>query len=242
MKVALVLVVLLAAACSNGGGNAVPKAVSASWLAKWCQAQPGISRNDLVSLMGPPTSAHPTQMTWSDDHYAFYAFLEEDGATVRQLDINKASLSDAEKAALPCRDARSHRDTPEQASAPPSNDRPACEIVTQETMSAILGKAVAAQSDGRSKCVYKPTDASFPYAEFSLDRGDGAAGMAGAGFAGKSQPGLTNPYDGIGDQAVAVGPALFIRTGDDLMTIVLSGVNDRRAAAKKVFDAAKAGM
>jgi hypothetical protein len=41
---------------------------------------------------------------------------------------------------------------------------------------------------------------------------------------------------------VAVGPALFIRTGDDLMTIVLSGVNDRPAAAKKIFDAARGAM
>jgi hypothetical protein len=53
---------------------------------------------------------------------------------------------------------------------------------------------------------------------------------------------MVNPYDGIGDKAVSVGPALFIRTGDDLVTIVLSGVSDRPTLARKIFDTAKAGM
>ena len=63
--------------------------------------------------------------------------------------------------------------------------------------------------------------------------------MAGAGFAGKHEPGLTSPYDGIGDQAVAAGPALFIRTGDDLVTLVFSGVKDPRTVARKILETAK---
>jgi hypothetical protein len=66
--------------------------------------------------------------------------------------------------------------------------------------------------------------------------------MAGVGMAGRHEPGLASPYAGIGDQAAAVGPALFIRTGDDLVTIVFSGVDDTTGAAKKIFDTAKAKM
>lgn len=55
-------------------------------------------------------------------------------------------------------------------------------------------------------------------------------------------PGLTNPYDGIGDQAAAVGPALMIRIGEDLVTIVFSGVSEAPAKAKHIFETAKARM
>jgi hypothetical protein len=66
--------------------------------------------------------------------------------------------------------------------------------------------------------------------------------MAGIGMATQQEPGLTSPYDGIGDQAVAVGPALMIRTGEDLVTILFSGVEDAPVAARKIFDTAKAKM
>jgi hypothetical protein len=66
--------------------------------------------------------------------------------------------------------------------------------------------------------------------------------MASAGLMGRREPGLTNPYDGIGDQAAAVGPALMIRTGEDLMTIVFTGVIDAPAKAKRIFATAKARM
>jgi hypothetical protein len=55
--------------------------------------------------------------------------------------------------------------------------------------------------------------------------------MTAMGMMGKHEPGLTNPYDGIGDQAATVGPALMIRTGEDLVTIV-----------KRIFETAKARM
>jgi hypothetical protein len=66
--------------------------------------------------------------------------------------------------------------------------------------------------------------------------------MKGMGIAEEHEPGITSPYDGIGDQAAAVGPALMIRTGEDLVTIVFSGVTDAPAAAKRIFDTAKAKM
>jgi hypothetical protein len=211
--------VVVASGCSHGGGTSGSSQAAATWPGKWCQAQPGITKDQLVGIMGTPTRASPASMTWSDDHYQFNAFLEDDGTTIRQLDTNEYSYTAAEKASEPCKSIRSKRGMEEQAqmqaqAASPMN-RPACELVSQEKMSAILGSPVVASASGRDKCVYtaqsgKPT----PYVEFSYDIGDGAAGMAGAGFAGSSQKGLTNNLEGIGDQAVAAGPALFIRTGD----------------------------
>jgi hypothetical protein len=61
-------------------------------------------------------------------------------------------------------------------------------------------------------------------------------------MAEQHEPGLASPYDGIGDQAAAVGPALMIRTGEDLVTIVFGGVSDAPASAKKIFDTAKPRM
>ncbi len=243
--ISVMVMAVIAAGCSHEGGGSASSGAAAGWPARWCQAQPGITRDQLVSIMGAPTNSLPTQMSWSNDHYQFNAFLEDDG-TVRQLDTNEYSYSAAEKASEPCRSIRSRRAMLEQAqaaqqAASPMN-HPACELVSQDKMSAILGSPVTAAASGRDKCIYTAQGGkSTPYVEFSYDVGDGAVGMAGAGFAGKSQPGVANPLDGLGDQAFAAGPALFIRTGDDLATIVLSGVSDRSTVAKKILEAAKGG-
>jgi hypothetical protein len=116
---------LMVAGCSGGSGTSASQGAAAgaaaTWPTNWCQAQPGISKEQLVSIMGQPTHAFPTQMSWSDQHYQFNAFLEQDG-TVKQLDINMASLSDAEKAALKCGQVRTQRSMAAmaaQSSAPP---------------------------------------------------------------------------------------------------------------------------
>jgi len=49
---------------------------------------------------------------------------------------------------------------------------------------------------------------------------------------------MVTPYDGLGDQAGSAGPLLMIRTGDDLVTLVFTGVSDQSAAARKIFDTA----
>ena len=229
------------------GANALPSSPinPSAWPVMWCQAQPGMSKAQLVGVMGQPTTDFTTGMTWSDHHYQFNAFLEQNG-TVKQLDINLASLTDAEKAALQCQRTRTLRS---MAARPPAhktgvatNDRPACEIVSQAEMSTILAAPVIAQSSGQSRCIYKTISAGGPHVEFTIDRGDGAAAMSGAGYAGKRDHGLANPFSGIGDQAVAVGPALLIRTADDLVMLVFSGVSNTPAAARKIFEAAKAKM
>lgn len=110
-------------------------------------------------------------------------------------------------------------------------------------MSAILGTPVVAvandRSSGKTECVYDVASGIGPHVEFSVDWGGGEAAMTAMGMMGQLEPGITNPYSGIGDQAAAVGPALMIRTGEDLVNLVFSGVADVPAKAKEIFDTAK---
>ncbi len=122
----------------------------------------------------------------------------------------------------------------------------ACELVNEAEMSRILGGAVVAQnndhSNGKTECIYNAANGISPYAQLSVEWGSGAGAMTGVGILGQAEPGIASPYEGIGDQAVAVGPALMIRTGEDLMTIVFSGVDDIPPKAKLILETAKARM
>ena len=62
------------------------------------------------------------------------------------------------------------------------------------------------------------------------------------GAAGQPAKAPSPSADGIGDQAIAVGPALMIKTGDDLVKLIFTGVDDAPVKAKKIFDTAKARM
>jgi hypothetical protein len=244
MKSALIgfLPAVLIVGCSGSATTAIPQSVADAWPLKWCQAEPGMPKEQLVSIMGQPTSTSAEHMSWSAHQYQFNSFLDPDG-TVRQLDINLYSLSDAEKSALKCGDVRTRKSMVARTVSKPAREMPdVCTLVSDAEMSAILGTAVVTKAVSRSKCIYKPSSRMSPYVEFSVDWGDGEAAMSGVGFAEQHEPGLTSPYAGIGDQAVAVGPALMIRTGEDLVTLVFSGVSDAPATAKKIFDTAKAKM
>ncbi|MCX7041480.1 MAG: hypothetical protein NT117_02065 [Gammaproteobacteria bacterium] len=122
----------------------------------------------------------------------------------------------------------------------------ACDMVTASEMSAIVGGEVAAQpnegSSGKTECIYTAVKGISPYVELSVEWGEGELAMKSAGAMSQVEPGITSPYDGIGDQAISVGTSLMIRTGPDLMTITFSGVDNAPAAAKKIFDTAKARM
>jgi hypothetical protein len=121
----------------------------------------------------------------------------------------------------------------------------ACEMVTEAEMSSILGVAVTAKdlthSSGETDCKWS-TASGFPAVELEVDWGDGEVAMRASAMMNKREPGITSPYDGLGDQAIAVGPALMIQTGEDLMKMVFTGVTDAPAKAKKIFTAAKARM
>jgi hypothetical protein len=133
------------------------------------------------------------------------------------------------------------------AAPPPAKPRAtACDMVTEAEMSSILGGAVVAKnndhSNGKTECIYTAAEGVSPYAELSVDWGSGEGAMTAMGMMNQKEPGIADPYEGIGDQAAAVGPTLMIRTGDDLMTIVFSGVTDVPAKAKRIFETAKARM
>jgi hypothetical protein len=132
------------------------------------------------------------------------------------------------------------------AAKTPHSSTPACELVTAAEMSAIVGAPVTGTAedhpDSSTKCTYKPASGIAPSVEFTVTWGDGFTAMQGMGLAGSREHGLVTPYDDIGDQAGAAGPLVLIRTGDDLVTLVLSGVSDAPAVAKKIFDTAKPRM
>jgi hypothetical protein len=131
---------------------------------------------------------------------------------------------------------------PSAKAAEPSKQASACEMVTQSEMSAILGEAVAAKdtthSAGETACTYS-APSGLPTVQLAVDWGEGEAAMGAYAMLNRNEPGIGSPYDGVGDQAVALGPALMIRTGDDLMKLIFSGVDDAPAKAKKIFQTAK---
>jgi hypothetical protein len=131
---------------------------------------------------------------------------------------------------------------PSAKAAEPSKQASACEMVTQSEMSAILGETVAAKdtthSAGETACAYS-APSGLPTVQLAVDWGEGEAAMGAYAMLNRNEPGIGSPYDGVGDQAVALGPALMIRTGDDLMKLIFSGVDDAPAKAKKIFQTAK---
>jgi len=249
MIVGVVLAVMTATAAAgrSAGDPQVSQSTADKWPVKWCQAQPGNTREEIVAIMGAPTNSSPTTMTWSAHQYQFNAFFDSNGK-IRQLDINPYSLSPAEQAALPCDKIRTRATVARaaaRAAAKPARTLPApCALVSEAEMSAILGAKMIAEPrpGGATECNYKPAAGVSPAVKLSVDWGDGRIAMASAGMMNRREPGLTSPYDGIGDQAAAVGPALMIRTGEDLVTIVFTGVSGAPAKAKRIFETAKARM
>jgi len=122
----------------------------------------------------------------------------------------------------------------------------ACAMVTPAEMSTILGSSVVAEphenGSNETECIYKGASPHTPYVEFTVNRGDGEGAMTAQAMLGQQQAGLTHAYPGIGDQAYAVGPELMIRNGDDLVTLLVIGVNDAPATVKRIFDTAKPRM
>ncbi|MEO5623011.1 MAG: hypothetical protein ABIO74_04670 [Dokdonella sp.] len=122
----------------------------------------------------------------------------------------------------------------------------ACVLVSAQEMSSILGSEVqAAAHEGsvdKTECIYKPAERVSPYVEITVEWGEGEDAMAAMGTRVHSEPESSNPYAGIGDQSVAIGTALMIRTGKDLVTITFSGVDDAPAKAKMIFATAKPRM
>ena len=116
----------------------------------------------------------------------------------------------------------------------------ACQLVTASEMAAILGTEVGTAADDRgiqTKCTYEPAQAELggPFAELQVNWGDGHASMAGAGAMKPQLGAVMDDLDGLGDQATSVGPMTMIRRGEDLITLVVSGVPDNTAAIKGIY-------
>src|SRR3954466_3091382 len=106
MRLLLLAVAGLSVGCSGAGdGGSVRRTVADGWSTKWCQAAPGNAKEQLSGIMGPATSTTDTTLMWAAYEYQFNAFLDPDG-TVRQLDVNTHSLSDAQQAAVTCEKIR----------------------------------------------------------------------------------------------------------------------------------------
>jgi hypothetical protein len=122
--------------------------------------------------------------------------------------------------------------------APEPKQSTACEMVTAAEMAVLLGGSVTAQAgptNGQTSCIYKPVSDSGPAAELKIEWGSGEGGMLGAGLANSQEPGLADPLAGLGDRAVSMGPAIMIKRGDDLVTILLSGVDDRMPPVRGIY-------
>ena len=131
---------------------------------------------------------------------------------------------------------------PAVKAAEPSKQASACEMVTQSEMSAILGVAITAQdtthSAGETACTYS-APSGFPTVQLEVDWGDGEVAMSAFAMLKRGEPRIGNAYEGLGDQAVAVGPTLMIRTGEDLVKLVFTGVDDAPTKARKIFQTAQ---
>jgi hypothetical protein len=107
------------AGCSSGGTPTVAQGVPGlpatsvpapgivkDWVVKWCEAQPGISKAQLVTIMGKPTEASDGQSSrWQGYGWQFNAFYDTAG-NAQQLDVNEYGLSSVDRASLSCETTR----------------------------------------------------------------------------------------------------------------------------------------
>ena len=115
--------------------------------------------------------------------------------------------------------------------------RTTCERLSAEQMSAILGTPVNAEATSSSECSYLPKDGSgMPMAQLAIDLGSAEAAMTASGMLGQMEPGMTNPYEGMGHQASAIGPAVWVRRGEDLIMITVIGAENHDVAVRRVYE------
>lgn len=127
------------------------------------------------------------------------------------------------------------------APAPAPTARTACAMVTAAEMSTILGTTVAAEGEGLT-CRYKPAGQSMSSVELVVAWGDGEVALASSRMLGRIEPGIANKMAGLGDEATAIGPALWVRTGEDLVTLTFFGVDDHVAVAKRIISVMRPRM
>ena len=105
-------------------------------------------------------------------------------------------------------------------------------------MATILAAPVTARgqgaAEGNGDCSYVASGGTV-VATLTIARGDADAAMSAVGVARRVGPDLTGPLAGLGDQAAQVGPAFWIRRGEDLVTIAIFRPGDMTDQAKRVY-------
>lgn len=207
----------------------------------------GLARNRRVELSGNDPARNPrrTAMNLIGSRIAIGALP----AAILVLTVALAGCgASKQKGGIEPASAERNAPSAEAAVALARAQKPtakACEMVAEAEMTRILGTTVTAKdlthSSGETDCKWA-APSGFPAVELEMDWGDGEVAMGAASAMNRHEPGITSPYEGIGDQAIAVGPALMIKTGDDLMQLTFTGVEDAPLKAKKIFDTAKPRM
>lgn len=168
----------------------------------------------------------------------FLAVPALNGCSSKPADSTDATLATTDASTMPVETV---------ADARPEQIVKACDLVTADEMSTILGRPVTAEGEERpsndeTTCAYTFAGSLSPDVTFMLNRGHGEAAMTGMGMLAQKEPDIADPYEGIGDQAATVGSQLWIRTGDDLVTLTILGVDDVPAVAKRILETAQARM
>jgi outer membrane protein OmpA-like peptidoglycan-associated protein len=123
------------------------------------------------------------------------------------------------------------------ANSSSTKQKAACELVTASDLSAIVGATLV--SDGgnggdSNTCRFTSSTGTLPSVQVEIDWGGGAAAMTATGLLARHEPGIADPLAGIGDQATAIGPAVWVRVGEDLLNLTLLGVDDGPAVARRI--------
>lgn len=103
--------VLRAETRAEEGTSSTTGADPARWLQAWCALDPGMTRDQVVDAMGPPSGEYTVsnggepQVWWAQDQYDFRAYLDVDGS-VLELVGDYDSLSQADRELLKCPELR----------------------------------------------------------------------------------------------------------------------------------------
>ena len=120
------------------------------------------------------------------------------------------------------------------------------QLVTAAEMSKIFGKALTAEqidgTTGQGACQYSPAEGTMPHVELNIERGAAEAQAIAAGMLNRAEKGMVNRFEGIGDSAVSIGPMLYIRRGEDLISLMIFGADDVAVAARSIYAIASARL
>jgi hypothetical protein len=121
----------------------------------------------------------------------------------------------------------------------------ACKLVTLDEIVALAGgplEAIADEGVGRTGCVWEPAGGGLPRLELKIEWGMADVALTATGVLEKHEPGISSPYDDLGDEAVVIGPVVMIKRDEDLVTITVSGIDEADAAVRTIYETATARM